>query len=71
MKKPGRLFVIQAGGSRFIGVEPGTEVTIGLMEGKRYTAPIERLDKALAAGTRKRIPRARPGAGGSLPRASN
>jgi hypothetical protein len=56
MKSARRLYVIQAGSSHLIGIEPGTTVTVGLMEGKRYTAPIERIHKALASWHAKANP---------------
>jgi hypothetical protein len=56
VKKPAHLFVIEAGSSHLIGIEPQTMITVGLMEGRRYTAPIERLHKAMASWHAKANP---------------
>ena len=48
MKKSKHTFTLEVGNSALIGIKPGTTVTIALLDGKIYSAPIEKVHQALA-----------------------
>ena len=56
MKPARRHFVIEAGSSALIGIEPGTMISIRLGEGVKYSAPVERIHKAMASWHAKASP---------------
>ena len=51
-----RFFVIEAGSSALIGIDPKTTISIRLGEGVKYSASVERIHKAMASWHAKQNP---------------
>jgi hypothetical protein len=51
-----RFFVIEAGSSALIGIEPKTTISIRLGEGVKYSAPIEKIHAAMRRWNAKQNP---------------
>ncbi len=63
MKKPERTFTVEVGESALIGISPKAMLGIALTgDGKVYSAPIERIHKAMAGWHAKNTRAVRNGA---------